>query len=697
MSTPELGKKRICVLSIEKNSSDFMVEEIRRILGYFVTVQGFCFQDDIEHGGNQACLMDSDMIVTAGETSYQKALSIAPSKKVLIARRTISSANLEELSLLPKGKTVLVVNYSHEATMKTIRSLEELGLTHLRYIPYWKDCDIEVMDIDLAISPGMIHLCPEHVTGRIDIGMRHINYSTLVDICVSLDIGLDALSSLAAKHTKILVDTYKRLNNERQRVEAITLNIHSILNIVECGFMFIDNQYKVSAVNRPLERILGKTEKSLLGRNINSILSEFKVFEGLLEPRLINQDTIIEIKGKSYLGSCKSLMKESGENYVLTIQEFKEKTFLKKRLQSGAAGKGFQAIWHFDDIVGESLVMKDLVQKAKLMAQTDSTILLAGESGTGKELLAHAIHNDSSRKDAPFIAANFAAIPESLIESELFGYEDGAFTGSKKGGNAGLFEQANGGTIFLDEIGDAAQETQKRLLRVLQGKEIMRLGSAKRVSLDVRIIAATNRDLRELIKKGLFREDLYFRLRVCTLKIPPLRERKEDVIRFIHAFFEKYGIRKELLKAAEDLLLNHEWEGNVRELENVIEYIANVSQNSIIGLGDLPEDFRTSIHEGFQPAAGMPPHQDKLFDLYNAEDILLILQTIHQAKRDNVSLGRKKLSEIILGCGINLSESKVRTRLNKMVEEGLVSIGKTKQGILITDKGEAFLQKSRTD
>jgi transcriptional regulator with PAS, ATPase and Fis domain len=230
----------------------------------------------------------------------------------------------------------------------------------------------------------------------------------------------------------------------------------------------------------------------------------------------------------------------------------------------------------------------------------------------------------------------------------------------------------------------------------LQGKEIMRLGSAKRVTLDVRIIAATNRDLRELIKKGLFREDLYFRLRVCTLKIPPLRERKEDVIRFIHAFFEKYGIRKQLSQAAEDLLLNHEWEGNVRELENVIEYIANVSQNSIIGLGDLPEDFRTSIHEGFQPAAGTT-HQDKLFDLYNVEDIHLILQTIHQSKRDNVSLGRKKLSDIIQERGINLTESKVRTRINKMVEEGLVSIGKTKQGILITDKGEALLQKSRTD
>jgi sigma-54 dependent transcriptional regulator, acetoin dehydrogenase operon transcriptional activator AcoR len=685
-------KKKICVLTVEKNSSDFMVNEIQNIIGEFAVVQGYCFEDDFKDINIAKFIEISDIIVTAGEKSYTMAKSLTAKNKVIVARRSISSENLEELSLLPNGRTVLTVNYSYEATMKTISSLKDLGLNHLKYIPYWKDCDVDTQDIEIAISPGMIHLCPNDINKKIDIGMRNINYTTYVEICVSLDIKLEVLSRFAIQYIKTLVDTYKRLNQERQRVEAINLNMQGILNNIDKGYMFIDKSYNISAINKFFAKALGKSEGEMLGFNITNLTQEHPEIEHLLNPDFINKNGYINLKGKQYLGSCLSVMKESGANYVLTIQESKEKNLRESRSRIIPADNGFSARWSFDDMVGKSQAMIDLIQKAKLMALTDSTILVTGESGTGKELMAHSIHNESYRKDAPFIAANFAAIPENLVESELFGYEDGAFTGSKKGGYAGLFEQANGGTIFLDEIGDASHHTQKRLLRVLQGKEIMRLGSARRIFLDVRIIAATNRDLKELIIKGLFREDLYFRLRVCTLKIPPLRDRKEDVIRFLYAFLNKYNVKKDVSREVEQLLLDHDWTGNVRELENVIEYISNVSQGSIITVLDLPEDFKTDVIDLATDSA-----TDSIFDLFNVEDVKFILDTIYYAKQQNITLGRNKLSQMAMEQGKNLSEGKIRTRLSKMSDYGLIISGKTKQGILITNKGEALLSKLKAD
>lgn len=247
-----------------------------------------------------------------------------------------------------------------------------------------------------------------------------------------------------------------------------------------------------------------------------------------------------------------------------------------------------EAKYTFDDIVGNNRLITEAIEKAKKAAETPATVILRGESGTGKELFAHAIHNESSRKFGQFVRVNCAALSESILESELFGYEEGAFTGAKKGGKKGLFEQANGGTIFLDEIGEIKPSTQVKLLRVLQEKEIVRVGGTKPVHIDVRIIAATNMDLEKAVKEGKFREDLYYRLNVIPIKIPALRHRKDDLyiltLNFIKKFNQEYGrsvvdISKDALGVLED----HDWPGNVRELENVIgRAIINMKHNENI-------------------------------------------------------------------------------------------------------------------
>ncbi len=271
-----------------------------------------------------------------------------------------------------------------------------------------------------------------------------------------------------------------------------------------------------------------------------------------------------------------------------------EKKYLQTQLNTIMSKTGIEGI------VAKSKKILEIVDIIKNVADTTATVLLTGESGVGKEVFAKAIHKLSSRADKPFIKINCAAIPEDLLESELFGYEKGAFTGAHTT-KKGKFELANGGTIFLDEIGDMPLLLQSKLLRVLQEKEIERLGSSKTIKVDVRIIAATNKNLEKMVQEGTFREDLYYRLNVIPIYIPPLRERKEDIPMLIYYFVDKFSklYRKKLTVSKElvDLLTDYEWPGNVRELQNTIERMVILSKSEKLDFKDLPADIRKKLNE----------------------------------------------------------------------------------------------------
>jgi len=260
---------------------------------------------------------------------------------------------------------------------------------------------------------------------------------------------------------------------------------------------------------------------------------------------------------------------------VATLQELKRLQDIEQKTRRELAWRGWVAKHRFSDIFSRSPNMLRLIEDAMRLAGYEATLLILGETGVGKEYFAHAIHNASRRKKGPFVAVNCASIPESILESELFGHSEGAFTGAKRGGKMGLFEQAHGGTIFLDEIGEMAEKCQARLLRVLQEHEVYRLGDDRTITVDIRVIAATNRDLWNMVQEKKFREDLYYRLEVLTLEIPPLRERKVDVEGFVQQFINHYnrqynasvtGINPE----GQTLLLQYDWPGNIRELRNVV-------------------------------------------------------------------------------------------------------------------------------
>ena len=276
---------------------------------------------------------------------------------------------------------------------------------------------------------------------------------------------------------------------------------------------------------------------------------------------------------------------------VITMSNMKENYDIKS-----ATG----AFLTFNDIIGESAAIKNVVTNSKIIANSPSTVLIQGESGTGKEVLAQAMHNYSLRRNKKFVAINCGAIPNNIIESELFGYEDGTFTGAKKGGKPGKFEVANGGTIFLDEIGEMPLDMQVNLLRVLQESRVTRLGGSTEIPIDVRVIAATNKNLKEEVNKGNFREDLYYRLSVMEIKTIPLRKRKEDIDLLVNEFIQKLNIknRNKFIKAKQsyiDQLKKHDWHGNIRELKNVVERDYYLSEDEIMNIDINDLDYKNTL------------------------------------------------------------------------------------------------------
>ena len=335
------------------------------------------------------------------------------------------------------------------------------------------------------------------------------------------------------------------------------------------------------------------------------IISSLAYICGLALVRLILKpvEKFVKEAGKlsSFAGSKKSRQKEWS---VDKIQQFTNVFDQVTSVLSRMDARHF-----FPDIIGESMTMRGLLSLIKKVAPTDSTVLVLGESGTGKELVATSIHDNSERTDQPFIKLNCAAIPEELLESELFGHEKGAFTGATKS-KPGKFDMANGGSLFLDEIGDMPYNLQAKVLRILQEQEFYRVGGNRTIKVDVRIIASTNKNLEKMVQEGTFREDLFYRLNVFTLHLPPLRERKEDISLLVDNFLQNAPKKVEISSVALQMLVAFSWPGNIRELQNTIESASVIAENGYIEPAQLPGKitgaFNNPNHTDFKMSANIP-------------------------------------------------------------------------------------------
>ena len=401
---------------------------------------------------------------------------------------------------------------------------------------------------------------------------------------------LGKMADLISNKLKAQIKT-EELELEKKKLEIL-------LNSMNKAVVSIDKEGNIDKYNVKFKEIFNMRDDNIDGENI------FQLLDFIKKPS--TNDLKKHKTGVFYY-------KENSRNLkgIYNVSEIAVKNKLKGYvidfIENKDAIKNYNNINKdykitLDNIISESEIMEHTKQKALIASKSNSTVLITGESGTGKELFARAIHNHSDRVDNTFVTVNCAAIPDNLLESELFGYEEGAFTGAKKGGKLGKFEIAHKGTIFLDEIGDMSLHLQGKLLRVLQERELDKIGGKSNILIDVRVIAATNKNLVELVEKGQFREDLYYRLNVIPITLPALRQRKNDIPLLIDYMIKEYAhkLNKDVIGIEDDAkktLIDYSWPGNVRELQNVIEYSINMSNSSLLNLDIIPNNIKSKYYD----------------------------------------------------------------------------------------------------
>ena len=688
---------KFLIVSMNTKASIFLKNSLDNVFKDKLDIKAYSFIEGDESKLHSYIVQKPLLAMATGLMSYNYLLQYYPQNQCILGKRDISAPEyFDKLFLIPKGKKVLVINETENGVYETIEAIQQLGITHLSYVPYWQNCGLDTAGIDTAISPGMLYYCPPHIKNRVDIGMRNLSAATFIKILDTYSLGTEYIDKYITNQKKVLIDTYEKLSFEYDRSNNLRNSLQSIIDVLDEAIISIDAENKITSLNSAAITLLNIPKENALHQDVHDIFKEIPEDDSYFKG---NNDLIVTINNNQIYLSYIPLSNDKTNTGILKLSKVQDiqKNEEQVRKMIYQKNKGHVAKYYFKDILTECQSMETIINDSKFFAQTDSTILITGESGTGKEMLAQSLHNHSSRANKPFIAVNFAALPSNLIESELFGYEEGAFTGAKKSGKKGLFELAHTGTIFLDEIGHASPWMQTRLLRVLEEREIMRLGDTRVIPVDIRVIAATNKNLKKMVSEDSFLADLYYRINVFQIHLPPLRNRKESIPELMSLLMSKNSYSKNFSNEALKCILDYDWFGNIRELKNMIEYSVQIAKTNVIGVDDLPYDVKSYIE---QKPQGEPDNcQDiyaRLKILFDSEQLRQILELLSENKYGLRKIGRNGIIAILKEKDIALSERNLRTIMKYFDHYGLVATGKTKQGTILSANGERFLQYLKT-
>ncbi|MDL0237419.1 sigma 54-interacting transcriptional regulator, partial [Clostridioides difficile] len=648
---------------------DFLENNLKLVFGDSININRY-FINEI----NDNDLINDDVILVMSVERLDKIINnILDKKKVIVVRRTFREDKIYNLLSLPQGTNVLIVNDSDETTLETISLFYKIGVTNIRPIPYMNDNNYK--NIKIAITPGVPEKVPSFISDIFDLGHRYIDISTFIEIINLLQIDSKEIQSNLVKYSEEIISLDTGIKDKYKELFLKIEELDTILNLSKDGILFTSKDGEINTYNSKIKDILDINE-DIYGKYIEDIfVDSLKVL--LSEKEILDK---VVVFNKKYINVNKKNIYNRDEK-MGTYYSLQEITYIKKleqNLTKKLREKGQIAKYTFKDIKTNSPKMFECIDLAKKVSKSDLSILIRGESGTGKELIAQSIHNNSNRKNQPFIAVNCAAVPENLLESQLFGYDKGTFTGGLKDGKQGLFELANNGTIFLDEIGDMPLELQTKLLRVLQEKQIMPVGSHNVINIDVRIISATNKNLEQMIDNSQFREDLYYRLNTIPINIPPLRERKEDILIIMEDLINKKLV---ITPEAKKLIQNYMWKGNIRELQNVTSYL-NIMCEDIVLEKDLPPNLRSSDNKN-----------TSLKLKYSKNDILNILEILILNKESDVGIGRGLILKALLDKNLQITEGKIKKIFEYLKKEELIICSSGRYGSKITQKGEDFYNK----
>ena len=569
--------KRIAIIYNNRLNQDAIVH-IRNgfydIFGDLITIREY-YADELpenQHISADAYILNDDglLVTVRSHINYVNCL--------MIIERTLRREYLPRILEIPPNTDVLVVNDTPRSTMETISMLIRLGAHHLNLIPYAENMKsgFDLSHVRWAITPGEPDMVPYGINHLLDVGYRELSFDFLFRLSRLLSLDSDAIRARLLRYSETVAEPASM-----SRFGYLDRLVHA--GIIE---VLMDDPMMALAAFDAEGRVLFQNERARLHYSEDDL-------RALAGPPAENQ--LVRVGDALHLMNRYALQLDGlPAGSILSLKSEMDIRAAQSSFKNKNLEKGHVARYTFDDILTCEPNMQACIDIARRMALSDHTILIRGESGTGKELFAQSIHTGSARRSGPFLAINCSSLPESLLESELFGYEPGAFTGARKKGRAGLFEMADGGTLFLDEIGDISPKLQADLLRVLQEQQIMRIGSDRMININVRIIAATNRDLAAMIAAGSFRADLYYRLNVLSIQVPPLRERRADIPLLLEHFIGPD--QPPLTDLQRQRLTACRWPGNVRELENLAAYYRM--------LGTLPPEYEAPQIEQGETAVG---------------------------------------------------------------------------------------------
>lgn len=669
-------KKKFAVVASKKQYADYLKENVEKYLSKYADFVSYSIPevDRIEE------ITEDYVLISAFNIFQQVRAKIGDQTDIIVLSLSLGKEQMEKLDTLPKGERALLVNFDNRSCMATITAMYEAGYRDVELIPYHGQGDYD-RSIEIAITPNEAHLVPEGIKRVYNIGESSVDLNSLFTIADRLGV-LEEFSANEAQEAK---KEYYHVNSGMDRLmsdaASMSTKLDTMIRLMKDGIIVTDT----------LGSILIHNEKALeLLRSRTEVLKGFAIADVLPDVNLDSEtETLISLGGKNLVVTPVRIMNGTEmAGYIITVTDFEEQEEKQHDFRNQVSGTSFTARYRFEDIRGTSQIIRQTISDARKMGHSNASVLITGESGTGKEMFAQSIHNESDRRKYNFVAVNCSAIPENLLESEMFGYEAGSFTGAQKGGKAGFFELAHKGTIFLDEIGEMPLALQAKLLRVLEEKQVMRIGSNKVINIDVRVIAATNENLSEMMTQGTFREDLYYRLNVLPLRIPPLRERKEDIVPIFETMLARYNPAASIDDETRSRLADYPWKGNVRELRNVAEYLASKGKLRITA-DDLPPLEVPAVPK----QAGRPLQVSTIvhkFILHEGRDIEMyecILRELKESLDRGDRAGRRSLVSKINENGGLFSEGEVRTALSKLSSYGFIRAGRGRGGSVITGDG----------
>ncbi|HWR30093.1 MAG TPA: sigma 54-interacting transcriptional regulator [Negativicutes bacterium] len=676
-------QKSIAVLATGKKSSQVMAEQIRQVFSNdAITVTPY-WLDELRHNPRPPIVADLALLSC---NAVKEVLSpfIHPTVPLLIANRTLRLDVIDQLLELPIGCKTLLVTKTTVGATEALETLGEIGFSqlsvHSLLIDDYAIC-ASITTVLLFDEPEQI---PKWATKVIDLGVREIELSSLVALAHKLNEPLKTNIPISIQYLQEIVHRSQRMLKSAKTVELLNRQLSVVLNNVTDCLIVVDADFIIRFLNDTAQAFLGLQSREAVGQSLQQLIPELQEIVSL-EYDCSPEKRVVTLAERTYHVDLQTLNDVEGQQIsaIITLRNVTEVLRMENEVRQALRKRGYVSQYTFANIVGNSSTIQEAVGVATKLSASDLNVMIHGENGTGKELFAHSIHSASPRASGPFIAVNCAALSPTLLESELFGYEDGAFTGAKKGGKSGLIEQADKGTLFLDEIGDITLEAQTKLLRVIQERALMRIGGGRIIPVNIRIIAATNKDLQDMVAKGQFRQDLFYRLFVAPLYIPPLRDHSEDIPAMLESFMQEYHIAgsyidNELLEC----LRSYSWPGNIRELSNIVQYAGVISDSS----SSFKKAIFNRIHSWRENSTRFP------IDL-QPEDLPLyisILNVFAEAGQKNLRIGRQSLCNHLRLQHPAITEQSLRSRIAKLANAGFLESGVGRQGTQITNSGELF-------